>query len=74
MGLEAPDEDVEAMNEALVRLEKLDPRQSQVVTMRYFAGLTVDETASALGVSIGTVERDWRFARSWLYRELKKGG
>ena len=59
-----------AIDEALQKLEQLDKRKSQVAVMRFFAGLTVEETAEALAVSIETVARDWRFARAWLRNEL----
>jgi RNA polymerase sigma factor (TIGR02999 family) len=59
-----------ALGEALDRLAKLDKRQSQVVECRFFAGLSVEETALALGISPATVKRDWTFARAWLLREM----
>lgn len=59
-----------AVHEAVTRLETMDPRQAQVVECRYFAGLTIQETAGALGVSVPTVNREWRLARAWLAREL----
>jgi RNA polymerase sigma-70 factor (ECF subfamily) len=59
-----------AINAALEKLEQLDKRKSQVAVMRFFAGLTVEETADALAISIETVARDWRFARAWLRNEL----
>lgn len=59
-----------AIDEALQKLGQLDQRKSQVATMRFFAGLTVEETAEALAISIETVARDWRFARAWLRNEL----
>jgi RNA polymerase sigma-70 factor (ECF subfamily) len=65
------------LDEALNRLAALDPRKSQVVELRFFGGLSEVETAAALGVSEETVQRDWRMARTWLYRELggdKKNG
>jgi len=65
-----PPEDVLAVHGALERLAKIHPRYEQLVEMRYFAGLSVDETADALGVSRPTVVRDWRAARTWLYGEL----
>jgi RNA polymerase sigma factor (TIGR02999 family) len=65
-----PPEDVLAVHGALERLAKIHPRYEQLVEMRYFAGLSVDETAEALGVSRPTVVRDWRAARTWLYGEL----
>lgn len=64
-----PDQ-VIAVDETLRRLERLDTRQAQVVEMRIFAGMTVDEVAEALSVSPRTVEMDWRMARAWLSREL----
>jgi RNA polymerase sigma factor (TIGR02999 family) len=62
--------DVVAVHEALDRLADLDGRQAQVMTLRYFGGLTVTEVAAALGVSVVTVERDWRVARAWLAGQL----
>lgn len=59
-----------ALDEALVRLSELSPRQAQVVELRYFGGLTVEEAASVLDVSPKTVKRDWAVARAWLRREL----
>ena len=63
--------DLVAVDEALTRLEQTDPRKAQVVSLRYFAGLSVEETAAALGVSPDTVMRDWRLAKAWLLRELR---
>jgi RNA polymerase sigma factor (TIGR02999 family) len=65
--------EVLAVDEALDQLQEVDPRQAEVVLLRYFAGLTVEETANALDVSPKTVNNDWRFARAWLHRELSKG-
>ena len=59
-----------AIDEALHKLEQLDKRKSQVAVMRFFAGLTVEEAAEALAISVETVARDWRFARAWLRNEL----
>ena len=59
-----------AVDEALRRLESLDARKSRVVELRFFGGLTVEETAEALGMSTATVARDWEAARGWLYHEL----
>ena len=59
-----------ALDDALRKLEQFDRRKSDVATMRFFAGLSVEETADALAVSIETVTRDWRFARAWLRKEL----
>ena len=63
-------DEVLAVEEALGRLEKEDERKARIVELRYFAGLTVEETAEALGLSIGTIEREWRFIRAWLKEEL----
>jgi len=62
--------DVVALDDALARLGQVDPRRSQVVELRYFGGLDVDETAAVLNVSRSTVIRDWTVARAWLFREL----
>ena len=62
--------DLVALDEALCALAKLDARQSQIVELRFFGGLTIEETAEVLKVSEGTVRRDWSLARSWLHREL----
>ncbi|MFH1748429.1 MAG: sigma-70 family RNA polymerase sigma factor [Planctomycetota bacterium] len=65
--------EVLAVDEALEKLRQQDPRKAEVVMLRYFAGLNVDETAQALELGPRTVESDWRFARLWLYNELSKG-
>lgn len=65
--------DLVALDDALQTLEKLDPRQARVVELRFFAGLSLEETAEALKVSPRTVRRDWAVAEAWLYRELSKG-
>jgi RNA polymerase sigma factor (TIGR02999 family) len=62
-----------ALDDALEELRRIDPRRVQVVEMRFFGGLTVEETASVLQVSPQTVMRDWRLARAWLARELRAG-
>ncbi len=62
--------DLEALDDALQKLADRFPQESQIVELRYFGGLTIAETASVLKVSDTTVERDWRFARAWLLREL----
>lgn len=64
-------DEILALHEALERLERLDARQCRVVECRFFAGLSIEETAEAVGVSPATVKRDWRVARAWLYRELE---
>ena len=68
-----PGRDLIAIDEALDALAKMDERKAKVVEMRFFGGLTVEETAAALGVSPDTVMRDWRLAKAWLMRELKGG-
>lgn len=65
-------EDVSAIDEALQRLEQIDPRQAQIVEMRYFGGLTIEQTADAMGISDATVKREWMHARAWLRCELGK--
>lgn len=62
--------EVVALHEALDRLQAVDARKSKIVEMRYFGGLSIEETAEALGVSVVTVNRDWRLARTWLTREM----
>ena len=63
--------DVCAIDDALASLARLDPRRAQVVELRFFGGLTIEETAAAMKVSPQTVMRDWNFARAWLTRELR---
>ncbi len=65
--------DVEALDTALVRLASINPRAARVVELHFFAGLTLNESAAALGLSASTVGRDWYYARSWLYCELANG-
>jgi RNA polymerase sigma factor (TIGR02999 family) len=67
------DTDIVALDDAMNKLAQLDPRKVQVVEMRFFGGLNVEETAEVLKVSAVTVKRDWRAARAWLYRELSAG-
>ena len=62
--------DLVAVDEALTRLEQTDPRKAQIVSLRYFAGLSVEETAAALDLSPATVKNEWKFARAWLHRAL----
>ena len=64
--------DVLALDDALDALARVDARQSQIVVMRFFAGLTNDEIASAMGISAATVMRDWKLAKTWLLRELDR--
>ena len=71
--VEADDSDtLLALDRALTRLEALEPRQCRVVECRYFAGLSIEETAAALETSPATVKRDWTMARAWLNRELSR--
>lgn len=65
--------DLVALDEALRRLEEIDPRKSQVVELRFFGGMTVEEMAAVLKVSTMTVKRDWDVAKTWLMRELTEG-
>lgn len=67
-------EELLAVDEILCRLETLDERQGKVVALRYYGGLTDEEIAAAVGVSVPTVRRDWRVARAWLVRELGTAG
>jgi RNA polymerase sigma factor (TIGR02999 family) len=71
--LAAPSRDVDviALDEALERLGRIDERQARLVELRYFAGLTIEEAAEALGISAGTLKREWAIAKAWLYRELQ---
>ena len=62
--------DLIALDEALTRLAQLDERQSKIVELRFFSGMTVEETAEALGVSPATVKNEWRSAKAWLFQEL----
>ena len=67
---EQPLDDLIAVNDALARLERTDARKARVVECRVFGGMSIDETAEALGISPATVSREWTFARAWLHREL----
>ncbi len=68
--IQPPSGRILALDEAVKRLEAEDPRKGQIVNLRYFAGLTAKDTAAALGVSVGTVEREWRYIKAWLQVEL----
>jgi RNA polymerase sigma factor (TIGR02999 family) len=77
--LAAPRADLDAvdaldLDRALQKLEQLDPDQGRIVEMRFFGGMTVEETAAALGVSAATIKREWALAKGWLYRELSGDG
>lgn len=67
---QAADLDMEALDEALSRLAEIDPRQSRIVELRFFVGLSHEEIAELLGISVTTVKREWKTARLWLFREL----
>ena len=69
----APDLDVLALDRALEKLARVDERKSRVIDLRFFGGLSVEETAEVLRVSSDTVKRDWRIAKLWLLRELDGG-
>jgi RNA polymerase sigma-70 factor, ECF subfamily len=64
--------DIVALNDALDRLAEIDPRKRQIIELRFFGGLSVEETAEVLKIAPRTVERDWKLAKAWLYRELSK--
>jgi len=68
-----PDVDFEAIDQALRKLEAIDDGQGRVVELRFFGGLSVEETAEVIGVSTATVKREWAMARAWLHRELAAG-
>jgi RNA polymerase sigma factor (TIGR02999 family) len=67
---DAPSQEMLALDEALVELERHDPRKHQVVLLRFFAGCTAEQTAQTMEISLTTVERDWRYARAWLHQKL----
>ncbi len=68
------DIEVTALDEALQRLNSIDPRAARVVLLRYFGGLTLEEVAEVLRLSLATIKRDWTFAKSWLFDQLKSKG
>lgn len=65
------DDHLIALDEALDRLETLEKRSSKIVELRYFTGLTIEETADILNISAGTVKKEWKFAKAWLYKEIQ---
>jgi RNA polymerase sigma-70 factor (ECF subfamily) len=67
-----PDLNLVELDEALNRLEKIDPQQSKIVELRFFSGLNVEETAAALQISPATVKRNWKVAKAWLHREISR--
>jgi RNA polymerase sigma factor (TIGR02999 family) len=68
--IKEPEIDLLALNEALDELARMDPQQSQIVELKFFAGLSIEEIAEVLGIGHATVERDWKMARAWLRRQL----
>ena len=72
VAVKGQDLDVVALDEALTRLAEIDEQQSRVVELRFFSGLTVEETAEVMGISPATVKRDWSMAKAWLHRELSR--
>jgi RNA polymerase sigma factor (TIGR02999 family) len=66
------DVDVIALDSALNRLSELDPQQSRIVELRFFTGLTIEDTSEVMGISPATVKRDWTSARAWLHREIDR--
>jgi len=71
--VEPPATDLLALDEALTKLDRYDPRKCEVVMLRYFAGLSIEETAAALSLSTATIRNEWTFARAWLLREMSRG-
>ena len=68
-----PDDQLLAVNDALDRFAALEPRQAELVKLRYFAGLKIEEAAEVLGISVATAKRWWAYARAWLYEVIQKG-
>lgn len=66
------DEQIIALDEALKKLETIEERACRIVELRFFSGLTIEETAHSLNISPATAKRDWNFAKAWLYKEIKK--
>ena len=64
------EEQLLSLNDALDKLETLEERSSKIVELRFFSGLSIEETAKVLNISVATVKRDWKFAKAWLYREI----
>jgi RNA polymerase sigma factor (TIGR02999 family) len=69
--IQQPEIDLLALNEALDELARMDPQQGRIVELKFFGGLSIEETAAVLGISHATVERDWKMARAWLRRQLE---
>jgi RNA polymerase sigma factor (sigma-70 family) len=68
----AADDEILAVHDALEALAREDARKAELVKLRYFAGLSIEEASEVLGISAPTAKRDWTFARAWLHREMKK--
>ncbi len=68
--IDKPNVDFLALHEALNELAEIDPQQSRIVELKFFGGLSIEETAEVVGISHATVERDWKMARAWLRRKL----
>jgi RNA polymerase sigma factor (TIGR02999 family) len=73
LAYEMPADELIALDEALQRLQADDPTKAELVKLRFFAGLTVEQAAESLGISRATADRHWRFARAWLYHEITRG-
>jgi RNA polymerase sigma-70 factor (ECF subfamily) len=67
------DVDLVALDDAMTGLARVDPQQARIVELRFFCGLSIEETARVIGISTATVKRDWKVAKAWLYRELSRG-
>jgi len=65
--------DLVALNDSLISLAQIDPQQSRIIELRFFGGLTIEETAEVLSISPATVKRDWNMAKAWLYGEINRG-
>lgn len=70
--IEENDDQIISLDEALKKLEEFDPQLSKIVELRYFAGLTLEESAEVLNISVSTLKREWNAAKAWLYRELNE--
>ena len=74
LGMQLDFDTVLVLDEALDRLKKTDPRMGEIVLLKFYSGLSNEEVAKTLGISVRTVKREWTFARVWLYDEIEKGG
>ena len=73
LAIEEPSEDIVALDEALAKLAEEDSVKAELVKLRYFAGLTIEQAAQLLGISRATADRYWSYARAWLFHEINKG-